>query len=81
MRLMLTASAPIDKDVLDFLKVCFCCPILEGYGQTESAAPVCITWAQDPTGGHVGGPYRTCEVKLVDVPEMKYTSDDKDESG
>lgn len=80
-RVMVTGSAPISKEVLNFLKVAFCVPILEGYGQTECAAPATITWTQDPHSGHVGGPYPSCEIKLVDVPEMNYTSDDKDDNG
>ncbi|CDW80098.1 amp-binding enzyme family protein [Stylonychia lemnae] len=80
MRMMVTGSAPISKDILTFLKVAFCCPILEGYGQTESAAPASITWMNDPDGGHVGAPFPSCDFKLVDVPEMKYTSEDVDEN-
>lgn len=33
---MLTASAPIAPEVLNYLKVSCCCPILEAYGLTES---------------------------------------------
>jgi len=33
---MLTASAPISSEVLNYLKVSCCCPIMEAYGLTES---------------------------------------------
>jgi long-chain acyl-CoA synthetase len=80
-RVMVSGSAPISKEVLSFLKIAFCAPILEAYGQTESAAPATATWIKDPTVGHVGAPFPSTSVKLVDVPEMNYTSKDKDEAG
>ena len=80
-RQMITGSAPISKEVLNFLKIAFCCQINEGYGQTECGAPASLTWTQDGSSGHVGAPFPTLEMKLVDVPDMNYTSDDKDEQG
>lgn len=80
-RLMVTGSAPISKEILDFLRVCFSCPILEGYGQTECCAASVVTKSDDLIGGTVGGPVAACEIKLVDVPSLKYSSKDKDENG
>jgi long-chain acyl-CoA synthetase len=81
-RLLLSGSAPINKDVLDFLRVVFCCPIEEGYGLTETAAPATITRMDclDTIGGNVGGPIICNEIKLVDIPEMNYltTNDTKE---
>lgn len=34
-KMMLTASAPLDKSVYEFLRVAFCCPMHEAYGLTE----------------------------------------------
>ena len=76
-RVMVTGSAPIDKAVLDFLKVAFCCPILEGYGLTESAAGSCITDPSDPHSGHVGGPTEYVKFRLKDLPEMDYRITDQ----
>lgn len=47
-RVMVTAAAPISLDVLEFMKIACCCPILEGYGQTESTGASFVTRANDP---------------------------------
>jgi long-chain acyl-CoA synthetase len=50
-RVMLTGSAPVSCEVLEFLKVCFCCPIVEGYGMTETAAGSVIQTMLDSSSG------------------------------
>lgn len=74
---MVTGSAPISADVINFLKVCFCSPIHEGYGQTESSAASCLTSGFDSVAGHVGGPLSCIRIRLKDIPEMGYMSTDK----
>jgi long-chain acyl-CoA synthetase len=76
-RIMVTGSAPIDVTVLDYLKICFCCSIQEGYGLTESSAGSCMSKTEDPNAGHVGGPISNLRIRLKDVPEMQYLSSDK----
>ena len=74
---MSTGSAPIDKKVLDFLKICFSCPIIEGYGLTESCTGGATTNMRDPVTGHVGGPSEAVKIRLKDLPDMEYLSSDK----
>lgn len=78
---MLTGSAPIAGDVLNTLKVIFSCPIREGYGQTETSAPATMTWGNDATSGHVGGPIASCKIRLRDIPEMEYFHTDPNPRG
>lgn len=80
-RVMLTGSAPISPDVLDFLKICFCCDIMEGYGMTETSAGSCTTYQGDPISGHVGGPVANVKIRLRDIPEMSYLSTDNPPRG
>ena len=80
-RLILTGSAPIEPNVQNFLRAVFSTPILDGYGLTESCGAGFVSLASNPGIGHVGGPLDCIEFKVVDVPEMEYTSKDVDFDG
>lgn len=72
-RMLCSGAAPLPPHVMDFLKVAFCCEVLQGYGMTENAAAACVTPIGFQTPGTVGEPITCCEIKLHDVPDMKYT--------
>ncbi|KAI4991904.1 hypothetical protein ZWY2020_040290 [Hordeum vulgare] len=76
-RLMTSGASPLSADVMEFLRICFGGEVLEGYGMTETSCVITTMDIGDKLIGHVGSPNPSCEVKLVDVPEMNYTSDDQ----
>lgn len=75
-RMMLTASAPIDPKVIRFIKVVFSCPMIEGYGLSEVSGGASTTYPNDSITGHVGGPLPCFKFRLKDLPEMNYLSSD-----
>ncbi|GJJ78967.1 long-chain acyl-CoA synthetase [Entomortierella parvispora] len=76
-RLILTASAPISAEILGFVRVAFCCEVIEAYGQTEGSGAATNTNPDETDAGHVGPPNACSEIKLVDVPELNYFATDK----
>ncbi|KAL1722571.1 hypothetical protein EV715DRAFT_270160 [Schizophyllum commune] len=77
-KLVISGSAPISKEVIEFLKVVLACEVDEGYGMTETCATTTKSWPWDPTAAGTTGPPGPCvQVKLVDVPAMNYTAEDK----
>ncbi|OMO61237.1 AMP-dependent synthetase/ligase [Corchorus capsularis] len=76
-RFMGSGASPLSPDVMDFLKICFGGRVVEGYGMTETSCVISCIDEGDTLSGHVGSPNPACEIKLVDVPEMNYTSDDQ----
>ncbi|KAF9929431.1 hypothetical protein FBU30_001569 [Linnemannia zychae] len=76
-RLILTASAPIAAEILSFIRVAFCCEVVEAYGQTEGSGAATNTMLGERVAGHVGPPNACTELKLVDVPELNYFATDK----
>lgn len=75
-KVMVTGAAPLSPPIMDFLRVVFSCNINEGYGMTESCALTAVTVNGDLAHGQVGGPAPGVEMKLVDIPEMGYSSKD-----
>ncbi|KAI0637080.1 acetyl-CoA synthetase-like protein [Trametes polyzona] len=72
MHMITTGSAPISANVMDFLKIGLL------YGMTENCGSFVRTWTNDPTSsGTVGSPLPNAELKLVDVPSMGYSAEDK----
>ena len=55
-KFVLSGSAPISSEVLNFLKICFGCDVLQGYGMTETSGGTVMTEPGDPTSGSIGGP-------------------------
>lgn len=72
-RLLITGSAPMSAEVKHFLQIAFSCPIVEGYGLTETVGVATVTPFTERSPGHVGAPSACTEIKLVDIPDMGYT--------
>ncbi|OLL24006.1 Long chain acyl-CoA synthetase 6, peroxisomal [Neolecta irregularis DAH-3] len=75
-RLIVTGSAPISTELLQFLRCALACDIVEGYGLTESVAYVLVGKPGDTNPGHCGPPGPCLEIRFCDVPDMGYTSND-----
>lgn len=41
-RFILSGSAPVSPDVMDFMRICFSAKVFEGYGQTENFCAGCL---------------------------------------
>ena len=42
-RSILSGGAPLSADTQEFMNVCFCCPVMQGYGLTETCAGCTLT--------------------------------------
>jgi long-chain acyl-CoA synthetase len=42
LRFILSGSAPVSPDVMDFMRICFSAKVFEGYGQTENYCGSCL---------------------------------------
>jgi len=80
-RIIVSGAAPLPAHVQDFLTAAMGAEMVQGYGMTENCASTTLALPSDYRGGHVGPPLKTVMVKLQDVPEMGYTSEQAPECG
>ncbi|PRP86830.1 fatty acyl-CoA synthetase [Planoprotostelium fungivorum] len=71
-RFVLSAAAPLDPKLGDFIRICFGCEVIQGYGLTETNGGITTCVMGDRSNGQVGRILPCCEIKLVDVPDYGY---------
>ncbi|XP_071950638.1 long-chain-fatty-acid--CoA ligase 4-like [Antedon mediterranea] len=76
-RIILCGGAALSATLQRFMHVCFCCPMMQGYGLTETCGGGTIVQPGDHSLGHVGAPLNCCDIKLIDWPEGNYTINDQ----
>ena len=70
-RLIVTGGAPLARHVEDFLKVCMCCPVIQGYGLTETCAASFIATPDVAVSPHCRGilawplEHLTCRIPVI----------------
>ena len=75
-RLLITGSAPCRGDILQWYRAVLGCFVMEGFGQTELSGVGTMSVDGDHTIGHIGIPFPSLKVKLVDVLEKEYYAKD-----
>ncbi|XP_006637643.1 long-chain-fatty-acid--CoA ligase 3a [Lepisosteus oculatus] len=76
-RVLLSGGAPLSAATQRFMNICFCCPVGQGYGLTETCGAGTISEMWDYSTGRVGAPLVCSEIKLKSWEEGGYYCTDK----
>jgi long-chain acyl-CoA synthetase len=70
---VLSGGAPLNAETQRFINICFCCPVVQGYGLTETCGGATLADENDLSTGAVGPPLRCCEIKLREWKDAGYS--------
>uniref|UniRef100_A0A915ERG0 long-chain-fatty-acid--CoA ligase n=1 Tax=Ditylenchus dipsaci TaxID=166011 RepID=A0A915ERG0_9BILA len=73
LRFVLSGGAPLNAETQRFMNICFCCPVVQGYGLTETCGGATLADQHDLSTGSVGPPLRCCEIMLREWAEAGYS--------
>jgi len=76
-RVMLTGGAPLAPETHDYIRTCMGCPVLQGYGLTETCACATLMQLDEHSTGRVGPPVLGINIRLVNWEEGNYRVTDK----
>ncbi|KAE9415387.1 hypothetical protein Angca_008629 [Angiostrongylus cantonensis] len=74
-RCVLSGGAPLSPETQRFMNICFCCPVVQGYGLTETCGGGTLAdgMFHDLSTGTVGPPLTCCEILLEEWKEAGYS--------
>lgn len=75
-RIMLSGGALLNSSLQEFAQVALC-PVIQGYGLTETCGASCTQLINQKSTGQVGSVVQCCQIKLFDWPEANYKATDK----
>ncbi|VDM44287.1 unnamed protein product, partial [Toxocara canis] len=70
---VLSGGAALNPETQRFMNICMCCPVIQGYGLTETCAGATIADISDLSTGTVGPPVRCSKILLREWTEGGYT--------
>ncbi|PAA46043.1 hypothetical protein BOX15_Mlig027584g3 [Macrostomum lignano] len=80
-RFVAVGGAPISADTLNFVKAALGCPVVQGFGQTETCGLGLCQRPGDPASNHTGRPMLGIEVRLADAPDADCPNAEADGRG
>uniref|UniRef100_A0AC35UAT6 AMP-binding domain-containing protein n=1 Tax=Rhabditophanes sp. KR3021 TaxID=114890 RepID=A0AC35UAT6_9BILA len=72
-KLVICGGAFLNVEPQRFINICFGCPVIQGFGLTETCGGATLTNLHDLTTGIVGPPLTTCEIRLREWAEANYS--------
>jgi len=75
---VISGSAPLSKDLQQFIQTVLNIPVRQGYGLTETCAGSCVGFWGDSSPLTVGPPTMNTTIRLADWADGNYMNSDKD---